>query len=223
MAVDEFVEFDKQYRNTYIRVKYEKRPEKEVVFIVACNAEEEGAKLISVKGAKTGNCILNWADSNQTFDYDFPPIGLFNFKDGMGLFFRFPDRQWKRGVSTGNCIVVDPLRDVKMQYPDIRRLISKQLELNFQTLEAAYASVHSSIEEAIIELSTDGKEAVAVSPVFGLSLSPSNKTELLLWKHTNIVGTLPLNSIDIYVKESTFSQEIKDFLSRKGEFFWNLK
>jgi len=141
----------------------------------------------------------------------------------MGLFFRFPDRQWKRGISSGNSTMIDPLRDLKLAYADIRKYIARTFNVSYLELEAAFSGEYYSLQEALTELASSKRESCALSPVFGLSLSPINTEEAILWKHTSMVGTVSFSSKDICIKDKTFEQEILDFLARKGEFTWNLK
>ena len=223
MPVDEFVEFDKQYRSTYIRITYEKRTEKEVVYILECQ-DTGDKKLISVKGLKTGGCILNWEDSNQSFDYSFPKVGLFNYEYGMVYFYRLPERQWKRGIVGSNSQMVDPLKDIKLKIPELYKFYNSKIGLGFKELEAAYSEQFPScIDDAVADLLSFKYEARAISPMFGLSLSSMDESSLILWKHTSMIGLLSLKEKEIVIKNQAFAQEIADYLRRKKEFAWNIR
>lgn len=224
MAVNEFVEFTKQYDKTFIRVKFEGSKAHQVVVIKGCVSDDENNPYIIVQNPVIGQCTVNWKESKQNIDYTFPKVGLFNHDSGFFMFHRFPDRQWKRGISSGNSHVSDPLFTVKNHLGrlGLAPYISSRVE--FQTLSSAFSGFYpKSIDEAIELLLAPRQLGVALDGMFGITKSPTDSPVWLLWKHLSVIGYIHPKEHQLEVVESTFQQEVSDFLKRQQEHTWILK
>jgi len=92
MAVNEFVEFQKQYEKTYIRIKFENSDHFQVVLVKQCVADNSKSPYIILSNPVIGNAIITWDNTLQVVDSNFPAVGLFNHEDCFMMLNRFPDR-----------------------------------------------------------------------------------------------------------------------------------
>ncbi len=221
--VNEFEEFRKQYEKTFIRVLFESKPEALVVLVRACISDDEESPYIVIQHPSIGQCTLNWNASKQTINYDFPSIGLFNYKDQFMMFHRFPERQWKRGITASNSLVVDPFKGIFACNKDLYHN-RPNIGIDFDSLSSAFSNKYpTNIMGAIEELTTTDTFSKALNTVFGVSRSPVMDNRLILWKHLNMIGYVIPEDKSIIVVETIFRQEVFDFLKRAQEFDWSLK
>lgn len=219
--VDEFAEFKKQYEKTFTRIKFEGQEDYHVVFVKQCEVGDGDKKYIVLYNPKIGSTMVNWKDSKQNMDYSFPEIGLFNHKESFLFFHRFPERQWKRGIVGTNAEVNDPLYAVKYQISGLRDCI-RSTPIDYHTLTSAFNRVYP---EGLIQACVwcQEKSGVALNRVFGITKNPTKDKNLILWKHSSMIGEIDPSTYHIIVHEESFRQEVADFLKRTGETFWNLK
>ena len=218
--INEFEEFRKQYEKTYIRVKFENLPNKQVIVVRECVIETNESGYIVVHSDRLGQCILSWSKSKQIIDYSFPTIGLFNYDSGFLMFYRHPDRQWKRGITSGNSIIKTPFRDIQIKTGSY---FGPDSVLNYNSLEAAYSNIYpSSITNACAQLIDNNLLGIALNSTFAISKNPTKDSTLLLWKHLNMIGYVYPQTETINVVEIIFKQEVIDFLKRTLEFSWKL-
>jgi hypothetical protein len=224
MAVNEFEEFRKQYEKTFIRIKFESSKDYHVVSVRQCVADDDKKPYIVVHNPKLGQCAINWNETKQDIDYSFPQIGLFNHRDRFLMFHRFPDRQWKRGVSSGNSHIADPLRDILLRVPDLRGMIHNSVSVDYPALTSAYHPDYpTNIDEALERLEKPNQLGICLNPVFGITKNPTKNEDYLMWKHLSIVGTLNKVVRTIRIEEPTFRQEVIDYINRSKEHTWSLR
>jgi len=117
------------------------------------------------------------------------------------------------------------LRDIRVKIPKAKDFVSRSTPVEYSTLESAFSEQFpESIDNAVASLRENGLLGIAVSPLFGITKSPTAATnKLILWKHLSMIGYLDEAERTIEVVETTFEQEVIDFLKRKRETSWVLK
>ena len=224
MAVDEFVEFQKQYEKTFIRIKFEGSSVFQVINVRSCIADDFRNPYLVIQNPHIGQCTVMWNETSQQFNYDFPKVGLFNHGSCFLMFHRFPDRQWKRGLYATNAHLSNPLRDIYGHIPKGRELVNNMFKIGYETLTSAFAEdFPDSIDQAIVTLGDRNMMGVALNPMFGITKSPTTVTKLVLWKHLSMIGLINTEKKEIEIIETTFAQEFLDLLKRKQEAVWQLK
>lgn len=223
MAVNEFEEFRKQYESTYIRIKFNETSDYQVVFVTACVSDTEKSPYFVVRSPTLGQCTVNWKDSKLSLDYTFPVLGLFNYDNSFYCFHRFPDRQWKRGISSGNSHVSDPLSSVKRGRFGLGHEVTQKSVINTDSLTAAFTRHPISLSNAVELLNAKKLIGVALNSTFGITLNPTINPNMLLWKHMSMIGYVHQHSNELEVIVTTFEQEVSDFLNRQKEYDWNMK
>lgn len=220
--VNEFEEFRKQYENTYIRIQFENSNTYNIVKVVACIADDPQNSYITLHNPVLGQLSVSWNKSKQKIDYTFPAVGLFNHGNSFLMFHRFPDRQWKRGVTVGNSHIADPLRDIKLSIASVRPYTPRSVELSYSVLCSAYNQHYPiNLKEAIKVMASN--EGIALNDVFGITQSPIEDNQFVLWKHLSMIGFVYPKSSIISVREDSFLQEVSDFLKRQQEYAWTLQ
>lgn len=224
MAVNEFDEFRKQYEKTFIRIKFENTNVYKVVNILACISDDEKNPYFVIHNPEIGQCAIKWNDTRQSLDYSFPKVGLFNHKHGFLLFHRFPERQWKRGITSANSHIGNPLWSIYTRIPDYRRLNFEFPSITYSVLESAFHGYYpTNIDDAIYEIESESICGVCINGTFGITKNPMLQKEYLFWKSLSIIGTVDVRTRTIEVIEPVFRQEVQDFLKRKQEFDWKLR
>ena len=226
MAVNEFAEFQKQYEKTWIRVQFESTNELQVVNVRACISDDVKNPYIVLYNPPIGQTTVKWGDTKQRLDYEFPEPGLFNFAESFYMFHRFPDRQWKKGVSQGNARMSDPLYGIRNRIRHGNNFVTTAT-IDYAALTAAFSqNFPSSISDAFHVLEEPSVLGVALSPIFGITKSPTNPASdlrCILWKHLNMIGWVDPVSRSIEVVEPFFLQEVTDFIHRKQESSWSIR
>ena len=206
--VNEFEEFRKSYDGTYIRILFEKGTNYVPVLILGgiLNNEGEWIKCIT---RKYGESLVKYRGSKSQFDFQFPPIGLFNYNNDMHYFYRFPERQYKKGISARNSIIRNLIGPFRTQY-----IPSEITTLNVITLEAVFSgNFPANLSEGLIRLSE--VSSIALNRNFGLSLSPSNDNPYpQLWKGFQMIGYVDPNKKTIFVISNILQQEVTDYIKR---------
>jgi hypothetical protein len=226
MAVNEFEEFRKQYDHTFVRIKFEDKSDYISAIIKLCSNDDPKNPYIVAYYPKIGNITINWNASKQNIDYSFPLTGLFNADSCFFMFHRYPERQWKRGITGTNSSISDPLRDIKLSFPELRATVPKLIALTSDLLDHAFVRVFpNDLQMACTMLQSPKMQGIALNPVFGLTLNHATDKddEYILWKHLSMIGTVDVKSKTITVKEPVFYQEVMDFLKRNREVDWLLQ
>lgn len=222
--VNEFEEFRKQYEKTYLRVRFEGTKDLQVVNVRECVGADEKRPYILFHNPVIGQTTVRWEDSKQEIDYEFPATGLFNHADNFYAFYRFPDRQWKKGISHGNVRIIDPINYFRQRVRHYQNFVSPKFNVDFHTLTSAFSNKYpASLDEAIQTVNRSDMIGTALNPVFGITKSPTLTTLLVLWKHLSMIGIVDPVARSIEVTERTFRQEVFDFLKRKQEYAWSIK
>jgi len=213
--VDEFEEFKKQYGRTIVRLKTEKDTHFAPVYV---NETVLEGQRITVDHATYGSLTVKWGSKNFVWDLELPERGLFNYNQHVGMFYRLPRRQWKRGLHEHTSAVewiTLPWRK------DINPVLVAGLPLPFSNLtyvDALYNRHHVTWDEATKKLREYRLSEAALSNQFALTLSPFEKDSndvLLLWYEDQAVADIDCEDHKILVRQQPFIQEITDFVQRQ--------
>lgn len=220
-TLEQLVEFEKRYNKTYVRLKFPHREEVEVWFIEHINGDEG---TITLTHPKDGTIVIRY-DTECEIIPDFPDTGLFNYGGAFLACYRRPDRQWKRGVCERNFKLLSPFDGVFSKFAPFLRTIDTAI--TFESLGAAYNSTYPrSLLAGHAILTNNPKLAgIAINKDIGLTKSVTEESgQVILWWHTNPIGTIEKGTRSITIHHQPMKQEILDFLTRTGERgLWNLQ
>lgn len=195
-------DFNQRYRHTFIRWKSKEGLVPVYVAQVAGTANGKG--IIGFERIKEEAFTLIYPDCLEQLDLSQPMPGFFNLNEFAIYFFRYPDRQWHRGLSNTNTEFFNPLkiltRDIHFYKPSLSNGTANAL-FNRKFI--------TDISEVINKL-TNSHCSIALSPKLMISLSPIKEGRFLLWWGCTPVGLWSDKDEKFHIKDLTFDQELID-------------
>lgn len=185
-------EWDKKYRNTYVRLNGK------IVFAKA--VDEPYLYFVNADGMD----LRIKVDTDQVVDGSFPKIGCITHRNQLGIFTRLPNRQFKKGICSDNCRVLVPMQGTRpLGY----------WNLDFSVLQSAFDQgfrpPHKLLEE-LFSASPESAYGGAISSEWGFKQHPLDKTTAVLFFREFAVAEVR-NTGDCIPIVPAFVQEISDF------------
>lgn len=214
MDEEDFKDIPKKYSGTYFQYRSidSKEPWK------TCYAEE--IRIWYAETDKQVNYFMvkfdgRWLKSIEyEFKFDFPPIGVLNYKETIVIANKYPARQWKKAITTENFVVYFPTNSILSILSDWYKLpeaISYEFTWDVESVKELFNNKFFSYKQALLELQSGKRLACAITPEFFVTNSHYNES-VLLWRYNIIIAEIHDDSI-LYV-ESMFEQEAIDFFKR---------
>lgn len=210
MDADDFKDLPKKYSHTY----FQYRPIGSQDNWNTCFAED--IRIISEIEEYFRVFISGeWYSSiDYEFKFDFPPIGVLNYKDTVVIASKFPARQWKKAATKENYTVYFPMYDL-LQNLHIRYILPKKATLTFPWntagIKLLFNNTFFSLKDATSALQKGKRIACAITKEFFVTNSHYNNS-ILLWRYNTIVAEI--EDIHITYVEPMFEQEARDFFKR---------
>jgi hypothetical protein len=194
-------DFNQRYRHTFIRWK---SPQGVVpIHISSVHVLTDKKGIVEFSTKHTGSGSLNYPDCLSVFDLSQPTPGYFNLNGAAIYFFKYPDRQWSRGICNANSELYNPLKQL---IPYVSVYVPT---LGYATANAMFnREFIFDIREVINRLEKGDHLSVAISPKMMVSLSPSEEAPYLLWYGCNPIGQWKDNKFEICDKN--YEQEVID-------------
>jgi len=214
MDKDEFKDMPKKYSNTYFQV----RPintEDPWQTVYADDFRIWWAEDDTQVDYYTAKTRVGWIKSTEyEFKFDFPPLGVLNFKETVVVANRFPARQWKKAATHENYSVYMPtaplLAGIVGNYT-LPKSITLDFKFGTSAIHELYSSKYFSYKDALSHLKIGKRLACAITKEFFVTNSHYNDA-VLLWRGTAIVAEINEGAIN-YVAP-LFKQETQDFFKR---------
>lgn len=210
----DFRDLPKKYSNTY----FQYRPINSKKPWHTCYAEDfriwyaESDEQVNYFMIKTRD---GWIKSlDYEFNFDFPPIGILNYRDTVVIANKYPARQWKKAATPENFIVYLPTRDIlyalKEEYT-LPKKMTWEFKWGVDNVEELFNNKFLSYKEACISLKLGERFACAITPEFFVTNSHYNSS-ILLWRYNTIIAEIYSDRVS-YI-EPMFKQEALDFFER---------
>lgn len=171
-------------------------------------------------------CIIN--ESNKTenipikeiegFDFSFPPIGAYNFKNSVFFFSRKFSRQWKKGICKDS-VEFEGILEKYTGSPRLFAPITKSFFLPHpffrspRDMACLFNSKYSSFKEAYEFLQKKKGVARAISKNIVLSLG-ANSPSPILWFSGIPVGTVQSDKPEIQLFYPEIAKEVKQLFPK---------
>jgi len=216
---DKIIEFEKRYLETYLYLEFPNKVTESGFFYLS-----------GVKNRDSTNPLLEFSNENWNIVVSplsdviitarWPESGLFNYKNTIYIFNKIPQRQWKRGVSSGN----SEIRNVGASLAQATGRIYYRLDS--EILNAAVKEEYpKTIEDACFNLRYSNNIGLAFSREFSIFISPfkpgKDMNEFLLTRNETPVGLIFLGEKKIQIMNEFLQQEIKDLITTEGSL-WKL-
>lgn len=210
----DFKDMPKKYSNTY----FQYRPIGSTESWKTCYADDfriwyaETDEQVNYYMAKTRDGWLKSLD--WEFKFDFPPIGVLNYKDTVVIANKYPARQWKKAATPENFVAYIPTGEIVHPIVDeynTPKTMQIQFKWNVSNLEELFNNKFFSYKDALVSLQLGKRFACALTPEFFVTNSHYNKS-ILLWRYNTIVSEIYDDHV-AYI-EPMFEQEVVDFFKR---------
>lgn len=156
-----------------------------------------------------------WYKSTEyEFKFDFPPIGVLNYKETVVITSKYPARQWKKAATHENYSVYIPTKNIlEALYNDFVLPKSTSFDFTWDTasVNELFNNKFFTYKEALLALQAGKKLACAITNEFFVTNSHYNKS-ILLWRYNTIVAEI--QDTYIFYVEPLFKQETIDFFKR---------
>lgn len=216
---DKIIEFEKRYVHTLLHLSFPNTPEENgYYYLNGISGQDTAFPLLKFSNSKWDNLRVG-VDSSVEINCKWPATGLFNHKGGVFLFTRFPQRQWKRGICSGNSglsNVANVLLRYGVQHTDI-------------TAPYLDSALNSDASLTLVEaIDWNRKNLTALGTTltkeFALLKTPRrvSNEEYLLVRKTNPCALVYPETQTVSVYYEYLYQEIAD-LVRKEETLWKME
>jgi len=140
--------------------------------------------------------LLNLSDPHVNIKYEWPQLGMINYRNNAHFISRRAQRQWKRGLRISQLSI----RELEL-FPDIPdQNHNRTIRGNDRSkllLDAIYYTKYTPISEAIEKVSDNEYTARAISPDFSISKHSEINKPLIVY-HNTIVGTIEDSTIKVH-------------------------
>ena len=200
-------DFNQRYVGTFIR---QLQPDKNLRLIhvdhIHIRSQHDG--MVEITSLNDGSASLKYPACLSNLDLSQPDPGYFNLNNFALYFFRYPDRQWRRGISGKNAEFYNPLQ---LLLPDIRLY---RPTLSFSAVNATFEKSFCPTIEMAIGALNNKHMSIALSSKLMLSLSPTTDVPYVLWWGCTPVGKFMDGVFKIC--DPIFEQEIFDEFRKLG-------
>lgn len=201
MSVLSTADFQQRYRHTFIRWKSPQGLTPIYISNVQAITDKKGVVEFGTKSSGSGT--LNYPDCWDLLDLSQPIPGYFNINGFAIYFFKYPERQWSRGICTTNSEFYNPLKHLVPAAHIYLPILGHATAMALFNREFVF-----DIGEVIRRLREDTHVSVAISPKIMVSLSPSEESPYLLWYGCHPIGKWLNEQFEIC--DHNFEQEIVD-------------
>jgi hypothetical protein len=224
-TVNLWQEFQKQYMNTFFRIKL-KSGAKRIVYWHGSLPTNEEKKTFTVLTKNEGELVLKFDSTKyKDFDLKFPPVGMYNLAGVPWAFLRIPQRQWHRGICKGTALIRPMIVSGKSRR--ISAFNEYYTSLSHETLAGAFWSEYpATIDDACNQI--DGKECFgrALNRELSIILNFNNSAlvlnKLILYWYSLALGYVDPVNKEIKTYAHPLTQEVRDYLKRSRQGIWQL-
>jgi len=213
MDKEELKDLNKRYSGTFIRYSKKELEDWKVIYVERVLIDGD---FFWIRTINNNFDTFDYGCDLFKFDFSCPSIGIKNFKKGVILVNRSPNRQWRKGICSDNYTVKNPLKQTLLPILSKYNIDKKFLSpFNWSSpnMEYLYNNKYSTIKEALMELSSGEYIARAISKDFFMSLS-MDKEAYTIYRKSIPVGEI-INE-ELIPFETPFKQEVIDIFYRRN-------
>lgn len=169
-------DFRRRYENTIVLLCPEGK-EEVLALIRAVDYDSNCVGRLHIQTKEYGELSMAMGSNEYTIKFKYPEYGVFQHGVEALYYYRTPQRQYQRGISSGNSV---------LSYANNMAGGGNQLTLN--TVKAAFEHKTHTFKEAMGMLTNRKARSVALSNNYSIGLNTSLTDGLLLNHHRNIVA-----------------------------------
>lgn len=172
-------DFRRRYEGTYVMVEMPQSKQEEL-FLISVIIDGSDTTQLVLESPSYGKLIINYG-SNHKIKFKFPKVGTFQCGNKAYIFTRSPQRQYQRGISTGNSTISQTVHRVRRGTRSV---------LTHETLLAAFVKQVYSLGEALTLLGKKKWHSVALNKNYSISKYILEEGPYLLFYLDYPIGTI---------------------------------
>lgn len=201
-------DLNKKYSGTYLRVFYDGMWNTLYIKRIVSN---EGVDSIYVLGYNRDRKEVEISVMLEHISFEFPPIGVLNYKNTVVMTSKFPARQWKKAACTENYRVDSRISEILYSLLNTytKNIPVSYFEYTTMDIDILFKNEYYTLEQAKANVDDKKNYACAITNEFYITPSYST-TGYTLWHLYQPVAELVGDEI-IYT-DTLLKQEVNDFL-----------
>ena len=196
-------DFRRRYENTYIKVCVEQKGIEAVGFLYKVSGDDDKFARMEIKTAEFGVIQTTFGSEEYQIKFESPPTGAFQHGSDSILFRRRPERQYTRGICSGNSILTHCHANIT----------GNGASFTIERIKAAFQHRTLSFKEAMAGLRAGLYRSVALKDNFSISLPMSkDKPNHLVWHWGAVVASVDGNGKLVRVYEPVFEKVLSEVI-----------
>ena len=181
MNNDEILQdFTRRYANTYIKVYAEDKGIEAVGHLARVRADNEKFATLEIVTKEFGTIQTNFGSEEYQIRFESPQSGAFQHGPDSNIFRRKPERQYTRGVCSGNSVLTHCHSAITGQ----------GASFTIERVRAAFEHKVHTFKQAVDFLKAGTHRSVALERDFSICLPlRKNSDQLFLWHWGSLIGT----------------------------------
>jgi hypothetical protein len=197
-------DFRRRYENTYIKLCAEQKGIEAVGWLQRVRGDDDKFATLEIKTAEFGVIQTNFGSEEYQIKFEYPPMGCFQHGPDSLVFRRRPERQYTRGLCSGNSNLAachSTLTGVGVSF----------------TLERVRAAFHHKvydIKQALAGMKSGNFRSVALANNFSISLPMHKDKDLFfVWHWGSLVGACDSRGQLVKVYEPVYEKPMREVLN----------
>lgn len=209
---ERILEFEKRYIESYLYLSFLDTPQENGYYFLQRIQDKECKNPFLIFNNHKWDNLRVGIDTSVSIECKWPEIKLFNHKNNVYSFTRFPQRQWKRGIASSNTFIKKVV-DTLFGIGDSNYFHTEELNSTLKPFEV------TNIQDAVYwNKIFPNSCGIAFNSNFALFKSPITKEEenYLLVRNSNPCALVYPELKLIEVKYEYLEQEIIDLIKQEG-------
>lgn len=164
-------DFSRRWQGTFVWLDIADREEELVKVDLV---EETGGSKIATMHLSSdtlGKFQINFGSDGHQLRFKYPPVGVFQHETDAMVFYRRPQRQYRRGICPDNSVLFNVTRNV----------VGNRSRWNHAEIRDAFEHETYSVKEALKMLKVGGFRGVALRDNFTLTQTLFENPDYVLW------------------------------------------
>lgn len=179
MTNDQIIQdFRRRYEQTYVLLNLEAKKTEVLARVAQVSNSDSKTGVIFFETQDYGLLSLNMGSEGHSMRSFWPKSGVFQLEDRAAVFWRWPRKQYQRGISANNCLI----------HPVTRPYIGGAFSCNFVNLGYAHRHVTFTVEQALKFLNGNSASSVALDGDLSISLSFTGSPDYMILHYTHVIA-----------------------------------
>src|ERR1700743_1243500 len=95
-------DFRRRWEGTYVWLSIDDKKSEELVKLDAIEASSTKVATLYLPSDRVGKLTINFGSEGHSLQFRYPPVGVFQYERDAYVFYRRPERQYRRGICADN-------------------------------------------------------------------------------------------------------------------------